>query len=424
MNQQRNPVGEPKADGLDADFACDIAIVGGGLAGASLAIALAPLGYTVKVIEAVAFKAAVQPSYDDRTLALSHSSCQILAGMGLWQALAPHATAIRKIHVSEYAAPGEVQLDADELGLSEFGFVVEARRFGATATAALQGLDNIEILCPAKVTGLKVQQGVAQLSLSTETGERVLEARLVVAADGANSFIRQHLNIPTRSKDYRQTAVICNITPEVAHEGRAFECLTATGPFALLPHTGTRCGLIWSVASDAAAELLALDDSEFLARAQQRFGHSMGAFLKAGKRTAYPLNLVRAERDIDDHLVIMGNASHAIHPVGAQGFNLALRDVAVLAEVLADHDQGDPGDRELLQRYSAWRQPDQRSTVAMSDALARVFSHPSVLLGGLRTSGFAALSLFPGLRRRMAIQFMGYRGKTPRLALGEPLRTK
>jgi 2-octaprenyl-6-methoxyphenol hydroxylase len=166
---------------------------------------------------------------------------------------------------------------------------------------------------------------------------------------------------------------------------------------------------------------MALDDEAFLSRAQERFGDVMGTFLKAGKRSAYPLKLVRAERDVDDHVVILGNAAHAIHPVGAQGFNLALRDVAVLAEVLADHDEGDPGASELLQRYSDWRKPDQRSTIAMSDGMARMFSHPSVILAGLRTAGFAAHSLLPGLRRRTALSFMGYRGKTPRLALGEPL---
>lgn len=418
MNQEHTSAGNSTTE-----LSCDIAIVGGGLAGASLAIALAPLGYSVKVIEAIAFKAAVQPSYDDRTLAISHSSYRILAGMGLWEALAPHATAIRQIQVSEYEAPGEVLLDSGELGLSEFGFVVEARRFGAAVTAAMAESDTIETLCPAKVTGLKIQQGEAELSLSTGAGESVLKARLVVAADGANSFIRQRLNIPTQNKDYRQTAIICNITPEMAHQGRAFECLTPTGPFALLPHTGVRCGLVWSVASETAAAILQLDDEAFLAQARQRFGQSMGAFLKVGKRTAYPLKLVCAERDIDDHVVILGNAAHAIHPVGAQGFNLALRDVAVLAEVLADYDDGDPGARELLQRYSEWRKPDQRRTIALSDGMARMFAHPSVLLSGLRTAGFVAHSLFPGLRRRTAIQFMGYRGKTPRLALGEPLST-
>lgn len=414
------------------DIECDIAIVGGGLAGASLAIALAPLGYRISVIEAVAFKATDQPSYDDRTLALSHSSCRILAGMGLWDSLAADATAIRKIFVSEFEAPGEVVLDSIELNLDEFGCVVEARRFGAAVTRAMQQADNIEVLCPVKVTDLTTEKATTRLTLESgsgseyesesEPGPRSLMAKLVVAADGANSFIRSHANIPATTKDYRQTAIICNVTPEQAHQGRAFECLTPTGPIAMLPHSGARCGLVWSVANDQAAELLAFEDEEFLALAQQRFGDHLGAFLKAGKRSAYPLKLVKAARDTADRLVVLGNAAHAIHPVGAQGFNLALRDVAVLAEVLADYDAGDPGSDDLLQRYSNWRKRDQRSTIATADTMASLFAHPSLLLAGLRTAGFAAHKLLPGLRRRTALQFMGYQGRTPRLALGEPLR--
>jgi 2-octaprenyl-6-methoxyphenol hydroxylase len=243
----------------------------------------------------------------------------------------------------------------------------------------------------------------------------------VVAADGANSFIRTHLQIPTETRDYGQTAVICNITPEQAHAGRAFECLTSTGPFAVLPHTGIRCGLVWCVASDEARGLLELDDATFLGRAEERFGDHLGAFLKAGKRTAYPLKLVRAKEDVRDRLVILGNAAHAIHPVGAQGFNLALRDVAVLAEILADDENNDPGQRGLLDQYSRWRKQDQRGTIATSDGMTRLFAHPSMLAAGLRTSGLIAHALLPSLRRRSALQAMGYRGRVPRLALGEPL---
>lgn len=406
-----------------ADLVCDIAIVGGGLAGASLAIALAPLGYRITVIEAVAFKATDQPSYDDRTLALSHSSCRILAGMGLWDALAADATAIKKIFVSEHAGPGEVVLDASELNLDEFGCVVEARRFGAAVTQAMEQADNIKVLSPARVTDLNTETSITRLTLESESGPCNLSARLVVAADGANSFIRRHANIPASTKNYGQTAIICNITPAQAHQGRAFEGLTPTGPFAMLPHTGSRCGMVWTVASDRADAVLALDDEEFLARAQQRFGNHLGAFLKAGKRSAYPLKLVKAQRDTSERLVVLGNAAHAIHPVGAQGFNLALRDVAVLAEVLADYDAGDPGSDDLLQRYSKWRKQDQQSTIALSNAMASLFVRPSVLIAGLRTAGFAALTLSPGLRRRTALQFMGYRNsRMPRLALGEPLR--
>ena len=383
-------------------LACDIAIVGGGLAGASLAIALAPLGFDIKVIEAVAFKAADQPSYDDRTLALSHSSCRILSGMGLWDSLAADATAMHKIFVTELDRPGRVVLDAAELGLEEFGHVVEARRFGATVTRQLEQIGNIEVICPASVTDIEIGSDNTVLSLDSETGPKTLAARLVVAADGANSFIRNHLQIPTETRDYGQTAIICNVTPSLPHEGQAFECLTPTGPFAVLPHTGMRCGLVWSVANDAVAALMDLDDAGFLARAEQRFGSHLGTFLKIGNRSAYPLKLVRAKEDIRDRLVILGNAAHAIHPVGAQGFNLALRDVAVLAEILADDGQDDPGERRLLQQYSRWRHTDQKSTIAWSDGITRLFAHPSMLAAGLRTAGFMAHALLPGLRRQVA----------------------
>jgi 2-octaprenyl-6-methoxyphenol hydroxylase len=400
---------------------CDIAIVGGGLAGASLAIALAPLGYAIKVIEAVAFKASDQPSYDDRTLAMSHSSCRILSAIGLWEQLEDDATAIRKIYVSELDRPGCVVLDAAEMDLTEFGHVVEARRFGAIVTAQLEQTENIEFISPARVTEIETGETNTTLHLESENGTEELPARLVVAADGANSFIRTHLQIPTETRDYGQTAVICNITPEQAHAGRAFECLTSTGPFAVLPHTGIRCGLVWCVASDEAQGLLELDDATFLGRAEERFGDHLGAFLKAGKRTAYPLKLVRAKEDVRDRLVILGNAAHAIHPVGAQGFNLALRDVAVLAEILADDENNDPGQRGLLDQYSRWRKQDQRGTIATSDGMTRLFAHPSMLAAGLRTSGLIAHALLPSLRRRSALQAMGYRGRVPRLALGEPL---
>lgn len=401
---------------------CDIAIVGGGLAGASLAIALAPLGFTIRVIEAVALKAAEQPSYDDRTLALSHSSCRILAGIGLWENLKAEATAIRKITVTELNRPVRVLLDAAEMGLSEFGHVVEARSFGSVVVKKLLETQGIELSCPASVEAIEVGRRQSKLRLVTPEGTETLSARLVIAADGADSFIRKHLQVPTQTRDYHQSVIICNVTPQEPHRGRAFECLTPTGPFAILPHTGMRCGLVWSVADTEAEPMLALEDSEFLARAESRFGPHLGKFIRLGKRSAYPLRLVRASKDTAERLVILGNAAHAIHPVGAQGFNLALRDVATLAEVLADDNAGDPGEAILLQQYSDWRRLDQRSTIAFSDGITRLFAHPSVLAAGLRSSAMIALALLPSLRRRQAIKAMGYRGKVPRLALGERLR--
>ena len=403
----------------------DVAIVGGGLVGASLACALAPMGLKIALVEAVAFRAATQPSYDDRTLALSASSCQILKGLGIWSSLEANATAIREIHVRELGRPGRVVMDPGELGLDRFGHVVEARVFGATMMELIPELENVDILCPASVSALSVEEGAAQIVFEADGRRNELEAKLVVGADGANSFIRESLGIESEQHDYHQTAVICNITPELPHQGRAFECFTRSGPFAVMPHVGGRCGLIWCVASGEAPALLELPAQEFLHRAHQRFGNSLGAFLKLGRRSSYPLRLVRASEDVRPRVVILGNAAHAIHPIGAQGFNLGLRDVAVLAEVLHDElsSQGhlDPGEMDVLRRYSEWQRPDQIGTIAYSDGLARIFANPSPVAAAARTAGMFAHALLPPLRRQMAVRAMGFRGNTPRLALGESL---
>jgi 2-octaprenyl-6-methoxyphenol hydroxylase len=401
----------------------DIAIVGGGLVGASMACALAPLGFRVTVLEKVPFQAPGQPSYDDRTLALNHASCSILGGLGLWPALEGAATPIREIIVTEPGRPVRVVMRASEMGIPAFGNVVEARAFGAAVLDRLGQLENVLVRCPATVTAVRAGNGAASLTVETGSGDSQVEARLVVAADGADSGVRALLGIEADVRDYGQTAVICNITPEHYHDHRAWERLTPTGPFAVLPHVGERCGLVWSVATDDAQSLLDMPEDEFLARARRRFGGDLGDFLKMGRRSSYPLRLVRAKRDSGPRTVIIGNAAHAIHPVGAQGFNLGLRDVAVLAELLAPGaGDTDPGSEELLRAYSDWRRPDQEATVSWSDGMTRLFANASPLAGVLRSAGLLAFALAPPLRRKLASGFMGYRGRTPKLALGGRLR--
>lgn len=403
----------------------DIAIIGGGLVGASLACALSPLGLRVALVEAVAFKAASQPSYDDRTLALSAATCQILKGLGIWQQVADTATPIRAIHVRELGRPGRVLMDPAELGLDRFGHVLEARVFGSVMMERLPRLENVDFLCPASVSALQVEPHRARITVSDAAGERLIEAKLLVGADGAQSFVREALGIESERHDYGQSAVICNVTPEQEHRGRAFELFSPSGPFAVMPHVNGRCGLIWCVPTEQVDEVMNLPDAEFLAQANQRFGDHLGRFVKIGKRSHYPLKLVRAKEDIRPRVVILGNAAHAIHPVGAQGFNLGLRDVAVLAEVLADarhmDADSDPGSMDLLQRYSAWRKPDHDGTIAYSDGLARIYSNPTALAAFGRTAGLLAHALVPALRRQMAVKAMGFRGRIPRLARGEAL---
>jgi 2-octaprenyl-6-methoxyphenol hydroxylase len=402
----------------------DVAIIGGGLVGASLACALAPLGLRVALIEAVAFRSASQPSYDDRTLAVSASSCKILEGLGIWSAL-ENATPIREVHVRELGRPGCVVMNPGELGLDRFGHVVEARLFGAAIAGKIPTLDNLSFLCPASVTSISVDEGTATVEFTGENGPEQISASLLVGADGANSFIRESLGIEAEKHDYRQTAIICNITPEKDHRGRAFECFTPTGPFAVMPHVDGRCGLIWCVPNGQSELMMGMPEDEFLRQAQRRFGDQLGRFMKMGRRSRYPLRLVRALEDVRPRVVILGNAAHAIHPIGAQGFNLGLRDVAALAELLADERKKGPaadfGSMDLLSRYSEWRKQDQRGTIAYSDGLARIFSNPTGLAATARTAGLLAHALIPSLRRQLAVRAMGYRGRIPRLALGESL---
>ena len=404
---------------------CDIAIIGGGLVGASLACALSPLGLDVTLIEAVPFRATSQPSYDDRTLALSASSCQILRGLGIWPSLQANATAIREIHVREMDRPGRVVMKPQELGLDRFGHVVEARVFGAAVMGLLPELPNLDVVCPASVSALEVDAEAARITCQDESETYEVAAKLVVGADGAHSFIRQALSIESEHHDYGQTAVICNITPEQDHQGRAFERFTPTGPFAVMPHVAGRCGLIWCVSTGQAEELLEWSEERFLSEAQALFGNTLGKFVRIGQRSSYPLHLVRAREDIRPRGVILGNAAHAIHPIGAQGFNLGLRDVAVLAEVLHDelsvNPQADPGRLDLLRKYSQWRASDQQGTISYSDGMARIFSNPSPFAAAARTAGLFAHALLPPLRRQLAIRSMGFRGAIPRLALGESL---
>ena len=403
----------------------DVAIIGGGLVGASLACALSPLGLKTALVESAAFQGNSQPSYDDRTLALSASSCRILEGLGLWPELSANATPIRQIQVRELDRPGRVVMDPSELGLDRFGNVLEARVFGQVMADTLPALEHVDTYCPASLTAFEEGEQECRLHIEGVHGPAELRTRLAVGADGAESFLRETMGIETERYDYGQTAVICNVTPEQDHAGRAFELFTPSGPMAVMPHVEGRVGLIWCVPGEQVPALMALTEGDFMRRANARFGHRLGRFLKMGRRSSYPLKLVRARRDTGPRAVLIGNAAHAIHPVGAQGFNLGLRDVATLAEVLADalrSDSGaDVGSVELLRRYSEWRRPDQESTIAYSDGLARIYANPTPVVSLGRLAGLLAHAFVPSLRRQLAVRSMGFRGQIPRLARGEAL---
>lgn len=405
----------------------DVVIVGGGLVGASLACALRDLDLSVAVVEAVAPRAPDHPSYDERVIALSWTSAQVFAGIGLWAAIAPDAEPIRRVHVTQRGGFGRTCIDHCDEGVAALGHVVPARAIGA----ALQGFlaaseaNAPRLVAPARVVDLRVTQDWVEIEVDTA---RVVtdrfRTRLLVAADGGDSVVRQRLAIPQRERPYDQDAIIATVTPDRPHQGVAYERFTSTGPLALLPMTEGRCSVVWSATSAETDALLALDDAAFLARLQDRFGWRLGRLRHLSRRVAFPLSLRLADESAAPRVVLIGNAAHTLHPVTGQGFNLGLRDVAALAEELAVARRagGDPGGPAVLQAYQAWRRRDQATVAATTDLLARLFLDQAPPLRLARDLGLLGVELAPsGPRHLLARLFMGRMGRQTRLARGLPL---
>jgi len=398
----------------------DLIIIGGGMAGTTLAAALSGHGLKLALVEAAEPKVEALPNYDDRAIALAWGARRIFEALDLWPAMAPHATPILHIHVSEQGGFGFTHLDAAEEGVPALGEVITARDLGAVLLEHLQGLDDLDLLAPARVRWLSIEEQAAHVGL--EDG-RELSAPLLVAADGGSSFVRQQLCFDTVRREYHQNAVIANVTPSKPHCNVAYERFTGNGPMALLPMHDERCALVWTVADEQREEVLGWDDATFLARLQENFGWRLGRFHKVGRRAAYPLSQLWVRDSVKPRAVLVGNAAHTLHPVAGQGFNLGIRDVAALAEVVLDavRKGEDPGSETVLRRYEQWRRRDRRGVALATDSLVRLFSNrwPPLRLG--RNLGLLGLELCPPARHGLARAAMGIEGRLPRLARGVPL---
>jgi 2-octaprenyl-6-methoxyphenol hydroxylase len=403
---------------------CDVAICGGGMVGATLALALAPLGLRISIIEAVAPGAPEQPSFDERTTALANGSVRVYRTLGAWRGMEREATPIRRIHVSEQGRFGVARIDAAEQGLDALGYVIPNRAIGAALWPALRGLDNLKVIAPARVTDSSNEGATRRLTIETEAGAGAVETRLVIAADGARSQLRERAGIAAVHWDYEQTAIVATLTTQRFHDHVAYERFTPHGPLAMLPLTDGRCGLVWTHEPDDAARLMALPDAEFLAELQAAFGMRLGRLLGVGRRQAYELALTRAERHTAPRFAIVGNAAQGLHPIAGQGFNLGLRDAASLAEVLAEAITAgttDPGAIATLDAYAAWRDEDRRRIVGFTDGLVRLFGTPLGLVRNLRGLGLLAFDALPPAKNAMARLSVGAAGRIPRLARGVPL---
>ena len=404
----------------------DIVIAGGGMIGTSLALALEPLGLKVAVVEAIPRKAAAQPSFDDRSTALSRSTQRMFEAMGLWPRIVAASTPIRAVHVSDQGRFGFSHIEAEEQGVEALGYVVINRVLGGVLQDALDSLENVDVFCPARIVDIELAPDKAAAEVEFVDGKQLtLTCGLLVASDGANSAVREMMGITAQKSHYGQCAVIGNLLPEKDINNVAYERFTKQGPLAILPVADGRAGFVWTVSEDDADRVMALDDKAFLAELQEQFGYRLGTFSRVGKRASYPLVLSKALRLTATRSVLIGNSAHGLHPVSAQGFNLGMRDVAAIVDCIADCPtvtQIDPGGTSLLEQYSRWRRSDQKKLVRFTDGLVKLFGSESRPLRALRNIGMLGFDLVPGVRSVFAKHTMGLAGRLPRLSRGVPIK--
>jgi 2-octaprenyl-6-methoxyphenol hydroxylase len=403
---------------MNAHF--DVVVVGGGMVGASFALALRTTRLRVLLIEGVPPDSASQPSFDERTTALGNGSRQIFESLGVWADMAADAAGIRSIHVSDAGRFGVARLDAQEQGVQAFGYVVPNRVIGRVLWQALRTAPNIALAMPAQVQRATLLEHGVELEVLREGVTERVRASVAVAADGAGSVLRASAGIEAEVEDYDQVAIVVNAATDKPNSGEAFERFTASGPLAVLPTAGGGYTVVWAVRPERAAELLALEDQAFAAELLDSFGWRAGRWTRVGRRNQYPLALSRATQTVAGRVVLIGNAAQALHPVAGQGFNLGLRDAATLAEMLAAGHEN-PDFTGLLARFAAWRAEDRQGVTRFTDGLVKLFGSDLPGLGLVRNFGLLLFDLSPAAKRALSRVSWGFAGRMPRLARGLPL---
>jgi 2-octaprenyl-6-methoxyphenol hydroxylase len=399
------------------DLSADAIIIGGGPAGLTLAAALGGAGLAVVLIDAESRQEKTDAAYDGRTSALAQGSKRVLDGIGVWARMADGAEPIREIRVSDGTSRLFLHYDHAELGDDPLGYIVENTVIRRALYAHLDTLSSARIVTPARVVALDTTGARARVTLDDG---RIIAAPLAIAADGRRSPVRRMAGIAVTEWRYKQTGIVCTVAHEKPHRGIAHERFLAAGPLALLPMAGNRSSIVWTEREDVAPAMLALDDDAFSAELERRFGPWLGRIRIVGGRWAYPLALTHAERYVGRRVALLGDAARAIHPIAGQGFNLGLRDVAALAEVVMDTVRLglDPGDAHALARYDRWRRVDSMALLIATDGLNRLFSNAFPPLRMVRDLGLAVVGRVPPARRFFMRHAMGLAGDLPRLAKG------
>ena len=402
------------------ELAVELIVVGGGLTGLTLGIACAGAGVEVAVIDRESPATMLAEPFDGRTTAIAHGSQQVLEAIGLWRRVAEGAEPIREIRVADGGSPLFLHYDHRELGDAPLGYIVENRKLRQALMAEAASLPRLRHLAPAAVERVEREEARAVAHLAD--GGRVTGA-LVAACDGGRSPLRRAAGIKTISWNYPQVSIVCTVRHALPHRGVAVEHFLPGGPFAILPMTGNRSSIVWTENAALAPALLALDEADFMQELGRRFGDYLGALALEGPRWSHPLSLLHAERYAAPRLALVGDSAHVIHPIAGQGFNLGIRDVAVLAELIVDARRLglDIGGALLLERYERWRRFDNVMLAAVTDGLNRLFSNalPGITLA--RDLGLAAVDRLPPVKRFLMRHAMGVIGDLPRLVRGEPL---
>ena len=420
--------------GHDSEYATeyDVVIVGGGLVGASLAVALAPTGLSLAVVEAVAADSGAQPSFDERTVALTDNARRIYTGMGVWAEIAAHhAEPIHEIHISDRGRFGMTHLHRDSVGVEALGYVVPSRVIGQVLHRRMRQSEAVSLFCPATVGDLRQRAhhrdgrrnehrnnmiSVFQNGHNSHNGHNKkplrLTANLIVVADGGRSNLAAQSGVALRHSKYQQSAILSVVASDRDHHGRAYERFTDEGPLALLPHSDKRYALVWTTGPQQLAARMALSDAAFVDALQRAFGDRAGNFHSPTARKSYPLQRYRVDNPVGRRTVIIGNAAHTVHPVAGQGFNLGLRDVAALAEIIhrAARRHEDIGSPALLEEYAAARRRETRMVGAFTDGLIEVFGSRRATVGWARNLALAGIELFPPAKGMLLRRTLGLTG--------------
>ncbi|AXI53186.1 2-octaprenyl-6-methoxyphenyl hydroxylase [Sulfitobacter sp. JL08] len=403
----------------------DIIIVGGGLNGPALALALAQTGFSVTVIDALSEKIRRNAAFDGRSYALALTSQRLLDGIGIWQDIAEHAEPMLEIKVTDGRAgegpsPFFMHFDHAEIEEGPMGYMVEDRHLRRAFLDAMAATPGITHLSGKTVVAQSV--GPASASVTLDSG-KIITGSLLIGSDGRASGTAERAGIKRTGWGYGQTALVCAVAHEKPHNGIAHQFFMPPGPLAILPLTGNRCSIVWSETDAEAQRINALDDAGYLDVLRPRFGDFLGDISLAGKRFTYPLNLTIANRFVAPRLALIGDAAHGVHPIAGQGLNAGLRDVAALAETLtlAARRGEDIGSPLVLERYEQWRRFDTATLAAATDAFNRLFSNDNALLRAGRDIGMGIVNAIPSLRRGFIREAAGLTGDVPRLMQGKAI---